>query len=274
MGVSNLYLFMQNMMSHAVILGLRGTPEKPMFFFDVGCMGPGCRFLQGKWCWDTMRKDPSCWRPEPAPAGCEGAWNTRRSPFSGETGGFFRWSQAPRWSDFGGMARGNGHGNPRRIHVGDRHMFRYPLVDQRSWTRRNRISSRKSTKHQNNIYIYTYIFGWWFGTFFIFPYIYIYLYIGNNHHIWLSYFSEGVGIPPTRYRYIYIYIHTHTLFYGKMVIASDCYQLILVYSFSTPRCQVGCHELLPSEKAQWCFERCVKQSDTSSIVFTQRIKTS
>ena len=32
--------------------------------------------------------------------------------------------------------------------------------------------------------------GWWFGTCFIFPYI------GNNHPIWLSYFSERVAQPP------------------------------------------------------------------------------
>ena len=71
------------------------------------------------------------------------------------------------------MARGNGHvGNPRRSHVGDRHMFRYspPLVDQRSWTRRNRISSRKSTKHQNNIYLLGGL------EHFYFP-MYIYIYI-------------------------------------------------------------------------------------------------
>jgi hypothetical protein len=62
-----------------------------MFFLTLDVWDLGVDFSwQGKWCWDTMRKDPSCLRRQPpAPAGCEGAWNTRRSPFSGETGGFF-----------------------------------------------------------------------------------------------------------------------------------------------------------------------------------------
>ena len=41
----------------------------------------------------------------------------------------------------------------------------------------------------------TLITGWWFGTCFIFPYI------GNNHHSWLSYFSDELK-PPTRLWFI------------------------------------------------------------------------
>ena len=49
-------------------------------------------------------------------------------------------------------------------------------------------------------YVYIYILsGWWFGTWFFFHSL------GNVIIPTDSYFSEGVGIPPTRYMYIYIY---------------------------------------------------------------------